>query len=75
MNWIIQKESGGNPKAQNKTSTAYGLMQFLDDTFKNHGVGSRDSPVDQVVSGIRYIKDRYKTPQEAVAFHKKKGWY
>jgi len=50
-------------------------MQFLDQTFKNHGVGSRDNPVDQIVSGIGYIKDRYKTPEKAVAFHQKKGWY
>lgn len=74
LKWIINKESGGNPTAQNKTSSAYGLMQFLDKTWKNYG-GKTSDPVKQVVAGIKYIKDRYSTPQVAVAFHQKNNWY
>lgn len=75
LNWIIQKESSGNPQAKNSKSSAYGLMQFLDSTWKNYGIGNRDNPVDQVVSGINYIKKRYGTPQNAVAFWQQNGWY
>jgi len=49
-------------------------MQFLDGTFKNYG-GKTSDPVKQVVAGIKYIKDKYKTPQAAIAFHMKNNWY
>ena len=75
MKWIIQKESSGNPRAKNPKSTAYGLMQFLDGTWKSYGVGDRNDPVDQVVSGINYIKKRYGTPEKAYAFWQKNHWY
>ncbi|MDD5486676.1 MAG: transglycosylase SLT domain-containing protein [Dehalococcoidales bacterium] len=75
MAWIIQKESGGNPTAQNKKSSAYGLMQFLDNTWGNYGHQKTSDPVQQIAAGIDYIKKRYGTPQNAVAFHQKNGWY
>jgi hypothetical protein len=39
INWnpIIQCESGGNPHAQNSGSTASGLFQFLDSTWRGLG--------------------------------------
>lgn len=73
--WIIQKESSGNPKAQNPKSTAYGLMQLLDGTWKGTGITKTSDPAKQVEAGIRYIKQRYGTPQNAVAFWQKNGWY
>lgn len=76
LGWIIQKESSGNPKAQNPKSSAYGLMQFLDGTWNTYGKGlNRNDPEDQVVAGINYIKQRYGTPQNAVAFWQRNGWY
>jgi hypothetical protein len=36
-NPIIQCESGGNPHAQNASSTASGLFQFLDTTWRGLG--------------------------------------
>jgi SLT domain-containing protein len=50
-------------------------MQFLDGTWKSYGVGDRNDPVDQVVSGINYIKKRYGTPEKAYAFWQKNHWY
>jgi SLT domain-containing protein len=51
-------------------------MQFLDGTWKTYGNGlNRNNPTDQVVAGINYIKQRYGTPQNAVAFWQKNHWY
>jgi cell wall-associated NlpC family hydrolase len=36
---IISCESGGNPKAQNPSSTASGLLQFLDTSWQAYGGG------------------------------------
>lgn len=35
--YVLQRESGGNPKAENPTSTASGLWQFVDGTWNNFG--------------------------------------
>jgi cell wall-associated NlpC family hydrolase len=41
INWapIIECESGGNPRATNSSSTASGLVQFLDSSWKAYGGG------------------------------------
>jgi hypothetical protein len=41
INWapIIECESGGNPRATNARSTASGLVQFLDSSWKDYGGG------------------------------------
>jgi soluble lytic murein transglycosylase-like protein len=75
LKWIISKESSGNPNAQNPNSTAYGLMQFLDDTWDNYGVTKTSDPVQQVIAGIEYIKQRYGTADNAKAFWQKHHWY
>ena len=50
---LIIEESHWNPKADNPTSTAYGLGQFLDRTWENvnkalGGNLDRDDPYDQI---------------------------
>ena len=75
LSWIIQKESSWNPTAQNKTSTAYGLFQFLDMTRTSYNCPKTADVEIQTKCGIRYIQARYKTPLEAQKFHQKKGWY
>lgn len=63
---LIQRESGWKPDAQNPTSSAYGLFQFLDSTRKNYGI-TRDASLTQMIdAGLRYIADRYKTPSRAL---------
>lgn len=49
---LIRCESGGNPKAQNASSTASGLFQFLDSTWRSNGGGkyakrAKDATVSQ----------------------------
>ncbi|MFA5880570.1 MAG: lytic transglycosylase domain-containing protein [Eubacteriales bacterium] len=73
--WIIDKESSGNPTAQNPKSTAYGLLQFLDKTWGNYGYQKTSDPVKQVEAGIDYMFKRYGSPQKAFEFWQKKGWY
>jgi hypothetical protein len=67
LHFIIQHESGFNPKADNPTSTAYGLFQMLVETSPN--------PRVQTVNGLRYISGRYGTPENAEAFWQNNHWY
>jgi len=75
LQWIIQKESSWNPTAQNKTSTAYGLFQWLDGTRKAYNCQKTADVAIQTQCGIKYIKARYGDPIEAKKFHQTKGWY
>lgn len=72
---LINKESGWRPNAQNPTSTAYGLFQFLDATWGGYGVAKTSDPYGQAIAGFRYIKARYGTPEAALAFHNSHNWY
>ena len=71
---IINAESGWNPNAQNPTSTAYGLGQFLNSTWKGYGAKTSDGAT-QLAYMARYIKQRYGTPQRALEFHYKNNYY
>lgn len=69
------KESGWNNNAQNKTSTAYGIGQFLDSTWKGVGASKTSDPKAQVQAMAQYIKNRYGSPSKALAFHISHNWY
>ncbi|WP_417373016.1 peptidoglycan DD-metalloendopeptidase family protein [Glutamicibacter protophormiae] len=71
---LIAKESSWDPNAQNKTSTAYGLFQFLNSTWGSYGSKTSD-PAGQARAGMKYIQDRYGDPEKAWAFHKRNNWY
>ena len=73
---IARRESGFNPLAKNKDgSSAYGLFGFLKTTWKGTGIKKTNCPHCQTEAGVRYIKGRYGTPEKALEFHKRKGWY
>lgn len=72
---LLRRESSFNPGAQNPTSTAYGLFQFLDKTWGTVGATKTADPYGQALAGLRYIQQRYGTPEAALAFHTRKGWY
>ena len=61
------KESRWSPTAKSKTSSAYGIPQLLN-------LKSKD-PFTQIDKGLIYIKSRYSTACNALAFHSKKGYY
>jgi len=59
-------ESRGSPTAQSSKSSAYGLGQMIDDTWKIHGRGDRNDPEEQIkanirlaVSNLEEFKDHY----------------
>jgi hypothetical protein len=69
------KESGWRNTAQNPTSTAYGIGQFLNSTWKGVGMTKTSDPAQQVEAMARYIRNRYGTPSKALAFHRANNWY
>lgn len=66
------RESGLNPKAINASSGACGLVQALPCSKLNCQLDDLDC---QLEWGRSYIKSRYGTAKEAVAFHDLKNWY
>jgi TP901 family phage tail tape measure protein len=72
---LINSESGFNPTAQNPTSSAYGLFQFLDSTWSSVGGSKTSDPALQTIYGLRYIASRYGDPLGAWAFHQAHNWY
>jgi len=79
MNWIIQHESGGNPTAQNPTSTASGLFQMIDGTWKAYGGttahAKEASAAEQTAVATRYVNARYGGWPQAQAFWQAHNYY
>lgn len=72
---LLMKESGFRNTAQNPTSTAYGLFQFLNSTWRGTGIGKTSNPRLQTIAGGRYIDGRYGNPSNALRFHLAHNWY
>ncbi|WP_171058333.1 transglycosylase SLT domain-containing protein, partial [Modestobacter altitudinis] len=69
------KESGWNPNAQNRSSTAYGIPQFLDSTWASTGIAKTSDGYRQIDAGLIYIDSRYGSPCGAWSHSKSTGWY
>jgi hypothetical protein len=74
---LMGKESAWNPKAKNPTSTAQGVGQLLDDTYKNLGMKHSKAEVPQVVAALAYIGRKYGSagPCGAWRHWQKNNWY
>src|SRR5215217_5963511 len=75
--FIIMKESGGDPTADNPRSTAFGLGQLLIDG-RRHYLGANADTTDcglQLQAFRGYVRDRYGTAEKARAFWISHGWY
>jgi hypothetical protein len=72
---LWENESGWNPTAQNVDSTAYGIAQFLDQTWTLMGVAKTSDPDQQIDAGLAYIAKRYGTPCDAWTFWQDHHWY
>lgn len=77
-------DGGYKPRAQNDSSSAFGLFQFLDSTWAGTGVkkawakeGHNGKPAAfwQMVAGFRYIEARYGSPGAANSHQRSHGWY
>lgn len=53
---IFTIESGGDPRAKNDTTSAYGLGQMTNGAWKDYGAGDRHNPRDQAVGSLRYLR-------------------
>jgi len=69
------KESGWNPNAQNPTSTAYGILPFLNSTWASTGIAKTSDGYRQIDAGLIYIEDRYGSACGAWSHSQAKGWY
>jgi hypothetical protein len=74
IDYIFTHESGWNPNAQNPTSSAYGIPQFLNSTWAQYG-GKTSDPATQIRDGISYMRDRYGSPNAAAGFWQGHHWY
>lgn len=72
---LWNKESGWNPNAQNPTSTAFGIAQFLNGTWAGTGYTKTTDPFQQIDAGLTYIKQRYGSAKKALEFHLQNNWY
>jgi hypothetical protein len=69
------KESGWNPNAQNPTSTAYGIPQFLNSTWAGTGIAKTSDGYRQIDAGLIYINERYGSPCAAWGHSQANNWY
>ena len=70
--WLVQKESGWNPNAINKSSGACGLAQALP---CSKVPGNPLDPVDSLTWMNGYVMGRYGSWEAAIAHSKARGWY
>jgi len=76
LDQLWTRESGWNPRADNPTSTAYGIPQSLPGSkMASAGADWRTNPRTQMAWGLRYIKARYVNPCRAWKHSERTNWY
>lgn len=76
MEKILKRESyGGLTTVKNPRSSAYGMWQFLNGTWKGTGIKKTDCPFGQTEAFFIYVEKRYGTIAKALAWHKRRGYY
>jgi hypothetical protein len=73
---VEMREAGFNLRAQNPTSRAYGLAQFINGPSEYYSYGGDpNTAVGQITGMFNYIAQRYGTPAAAWAHELGYGWY
>ena len=73
---LWNRESRWNYRAENPSSGAYGIPQALPGhKMRAAGKDWRTNPETQILWGLSYISDRYKTPCRAWDHSEENGWY
>jgi len=72
---LLGKESAWKASAQNPTSSAQGIGQLLDSTYRNLGMKHSKASVPQLVATLAYIHRRHQTPCSAWQHFVSRGWY
>jgi hypothetical protein len=75
LDTLWMHESSWNPNADNPTSTAYGIPQFLDSTWASVGIAKTSDPYKQIDAGLIYIEKSYGSPCSAWDFWQANNWY
>jgi murein DD-endopeptidase MepM/ murein hydrolase activator NlpD len=76
LNALWEKESGWNPRADNPTSSAYGIPQALPGSkMASAGRDWRTNAATQIRWGLGYIRDIYGRPTNAWAHSQSHNWY
>jgi hypothetical protein len=76
LNKLWTAESNWRTRADNPTSSAYGIPQALPGRkMRSAGDDWRTNPKTQIKWGLRYIDRRYGTPCSAWSFHRANNWY
>jgi len=76
LNPLWERESHWRPDAHNPASTAYGIPQLLDGTWRYTGVAKTSNGFRQVDAGIAYLRRAYPGgPCGAWAHEQAVGWY
>lgn len=70
LDQLVYLESKWDNEAQNPYSTAYGIGQFLDQTWETVGYEKTDDPYKQVDAMIDYVYKRYGSFETALS-----AWY
>ena len=72
---LLGKESAWNAEAKNPHSSAKGIGQLLDATYRNLGMKHTEASVPQLVATLAYIHRRHLTPCKAWSHFKEKNYY
>lgn len=74
---LLGKESAWNAAAKNPTSSASGIGQLLDSTYRNLGMKKSKDSVPQLVATLAYIGRKYGSGGTCAAWthFKKYKWY
>ena len=75
LQYVWSHESRFNPKARNSDTGAYGIAQFMPDTWGNYKVAKTDNAKLQIQYGLRYIEARYGSACAANAHFRSRNWY
>jgi hypothetical protein len=77
LTFIMARESGGNVGVRNPYHSARGLFQLTAANYHYNpkGANSFGNGVEEAQGGIRYIKARYGTAENAIAFWERHSWY
>jgi phage-related protein len=73
---VEMREAGWNLTAQNPTSDAYGIAQFINgpSEYAQYG-GNSTTALGQVTAFLNYVMQRYHGPAGALAHEEEFGWY
>jgi hypothetical protein len=75
QDYLEMREAGYNNLAQNPTSTAFGMAQFLDSTWGAYGFRKTADPYVQSLAMATYERARYGDPIHAAQHERVLNWY